>query len=259
MADTRDPDGPDPEVAPDRDAETAKLELPSFPGFGRKRRGKRTETAAEPPRQETRSQDYTEPVMTGDRTSQVDAVLEPAVVAPAVVETAVAEPAVAEPAVAEPAVAGPAGADEQAPPSKKPFTLPNIDGRIAAAITGALIGLLGGALTYLALLGCDAIRGTRTCGGGPGFFAILAILAVMVVAGALVLTLWRLPEPRATSVLGVGVLFVLMLLVLQDQLLSPWMFLVVPVVTALGFLLGHWVTTAFVEKVPEKGPQHDVR
>ncbi len=245
MAETRDPDEPNSGTTPDRDAETAKLELPSFPGFGRKRRGKGAEAppaadgpvaAPEPPRQETRSQDYTEPLMTGDRATQVDAVLEPV-------------------------VGEPAAAQEQTPsPSpKKPFTLPSIDGRIAAAITGALVGLLGVVLTYVALLGCDAIRGTRTCGGGPGFVVILVILAAMVVVGALVLTLWRLPEARATSFLGVGALFVLMLLVLQNHLLSPWMFLVVPVVTALGFLLGHWITTAFVEKVPEKGPQHDVR
>jgi hypothetical protein len=69
----------------------------------------------------------------------------------------------------------------------------------------------------------------------------------------------HVPEPRATSVLGVGVLCVVALLVLFDALTSPWMFLVVPLVCGAGFVLAHRVTTAFVEPRPERGPEHDVR
>ncbi len=45
----------------------------------------------------------------------------------------------------------------------------------------------------------------------------------------------------------------------MQQLFSPWMFLIVPLISAGGYVLSHWVTTAFIEPEPEDGPQHDVR
>ena len=88
---------------------------------------------------------------------------------------------------------------------------------------------------------------------------ILVILVLMVLLGGLVLTLLHLSDAKATSFLAVGVMFVVVLLTPQDALFSPWMFLVVPLVSAAAFVLAHWVTATFVEPRPEKGPAHDVR
>jgi hypothetical protein len=42
---------------------------------------------------------------------------------------------------------------------------------------------------------------------------------------------------------------VIVLMFLIDYLYDPWMFLVVPVVTAAGFLLAQWVTTKYADDV----------
>jgi hypothetical protein len=49
------------------------------------------------------------------------------------------------------------------------------------------------------------------------------------------------------------------LLFSMGESLSPWMFLVVPVLAALCHLLAHWVSTALVETPPDRGPTVDVR
>ncbi|QNN54634.1 hypothetical protein [Nocardioides mesophilus] len=121
---------------------------------------------------------------------------------------------------------------------------------VAAALTGLLVGLLGTFLTWGGLAGCDAVRGTSSCGGGAGLALLLAILAVMVLAGAVLLAMLRVPEPRSTSVLGVGVLCVMALLVLSDAWTSGWMFVVVPLIGLASYALAHWVTSRF-DTAPE--------
>ena len=113
-------------------------------------------------------------------------------------------------------------------------------------------------LTYLSLRGCEAVRGTETC-GGPGIFLLVAILALMVLLGGVLLAVLHVSEPRGTSLLAVGVLAVVVLLVPQDALFSAWTFLAVPVVGAAAYALARWVTHLHVETPPERGPAHDVR
>jgi hypothetical protein len=141
---------------------------------------------------------------------------------------------------------------------REPFRLPAIPGRLAAAITGLVVGAFGAMLTYVSLKGCDALRGTETC-GGTGLGLLLVILVLMVLLGAVLLAAWQISDPRSTSFLAVGVLSVIVMLTLMQQLYSPWMFLIVPVVSAGSYVLSHWVTTAFIEAKPEDGPEHDVR
>jgi hypothetical protein len=138
-------------------------------------------------------------------------------------------------------------------------SLPRLSTRAAVLVTGAVVGVAGALLTFLSLLGCDAVAGTESCGGGPGLLLLVVILAVMVALGAALLSLWGVAEARGTSVLAVGVLCVVVLLTLIQELFSSWMFLALPVLGAPSYLLAHWVTTTFVEATPEDGPQHDVR
>lgn len=134
---------------------------------------------------------------------------------------------------------------------------PTVPAPAAAVVTGLLVGLGGTALTWAGLRGCEALRGTDSC-GGPGLWLLVAIVVVMVVLGALVLALLKVPDPRGTSFLGVGLTAVVTLLALMDSLFSPWMFLVVPLVSAAAYGIAHWVTTRFVE-LPDDGPDVDVR
>jgi hypothetical protein len=163
-----------------------------------------------------------------------------------------------EPAAAEPVDEPVEEPDEEPVAEREPFRLPTIPGRLAAAITGLLVGAFGAMLTYLSLKGCDALRGTETC-GGTGVLLLVVILVLMVLLGGVVLAAWQITDPRSTSFLAVGVLAVLVMLTLMQQLFSPWMFLIVPILSALAYVLSHWVTTAFIEPKPEDGPQHDVR
>jgi hypothetical protein len=173
-------------------------------------------------------------------------------------DTQVADPAPVTTEV-EPGT-GPEAEDEPAhedePTGRRFAALP---GWLTALLTGLLVGAAGALLTYLSLRGCDAVRGTESCGGGPGAALLVVILVLMVLLGAVVLTALRLPDPRATSFLAIGVLCVVALLMLMDQLFSPSMFVVVPVLTAASYVLAHGVTTAFIEPRPEPGPEHDVR
>jgi hypothetical protein len=136
-------------------------------------------------------------------------------------------------------------------------SLPALPGRVAAMLTGLIVGLAGTGVTYLSLRGCEAVKGTESC-GGTGLFALVAILLLMVLVGGILLKLWGLSEPNGTSFLAVGVLCVIVLVTLTDELFSAWMFLVVPLLGAAAYALAHWVTTRFVEPV-ERGPSHDVR
>jgi hypothetical protein len=70
-------------------------------------------------------------------------------------------------------------------------------------------------------------------------------LALLVLAGRALLVRLRVIDPGSTSVLGVGIVAVVVLLLLTDQLFEWWSALVVPAVAVASFALAHWVTTSF--------------
>lgn len=127
----------------------------------------------------------------------------------------------------------------------------------ASMVAGALVGIVGTGLTWAALRGCEALRGTDSC-GGSGLLVLVAILALMVVAGALLLKAMRVSEPNATSFLGIGLMTVILLVTLMESLFSVWMFLAVPVLTALSYLAAQWVSTRFVD-TEKSSPGVDIR
>ena len=79
--------------------------------------------------------------------------------------------------------------------------------------------------TWLAERGCEAVRGTSSC-GDPGLLLLLAVVVVAGLAGAAALRLARVPAPFLGGSLG-----------------EPWAAAVVPVLAVLTFGLAHWVTT----------------
>jgi hypothetical protein len=135
---------------------------------------------------------------------------------------------------------------------------PRFPASVAAALTGLLVGLLGAVLTYAGLQGCEVLRGTDSCGGGPGLLLLVGILAVLVVAGGGLLAWLGVSDPRSTSFLGVGITTVVAMLVLLETLVSAWMFVVAPAISAAAYLLAWWVTTRLVDPLDD-GPGVDVR
>ena len=155
------------------------------------------------------------------------------------------------PAAAAPAPAATAPAPEPqpvpAPTPKAPRAPLSIDGRVAAGVTGLVVGLLVVLLTAGSLRLCESVRGVSTCGGGPGFTLLVAVMVAMVLLGGTLLRLARVPDPMSTSFLAVGLTCVLSLLFLVDVLQEWWMVIVIPVMTVATFLLSHWVTTSVIE------------
>jgi hypothetical protein len=129
--------------------------------------------------------------------------------------------------------------------AKAERTRPVLPGWLAAALTGLLVGAAGAAGTYGAMAGCEVVRGVSTCGGAPGFFILVAIVALMVLLGAGLLKAFRVKDAGSTSFLAVGIVTVLVMLLLLDAIFSVWMFAVIPTLTAAAYLLAHWVTTRF--------------
>ncbi|MDP9820999.1 hypothetical protein [Nocardioides massiliensis] len=125
--------------------------------------------------------------------------------------------------------------------------LPMLTGRVAAIVAGIVVGLLGAALTFAGLKGCSELKGTASC-GGPGFFLLLAIVVVMVLLGAVLLTVWEVSRPGSTSILGVALVGVISQLFLVDVLFSAWMFAVIPALSAIAFLGAWWLTSSFAEE-----------
>ena len=66
-----------------------------------------------------------------------------------------------------------------------PRSLPTVQVRSlpAASLTGVVVGGLAVLLAWLAGVGCEAVRGTSACGGGPGLLILLLVLVVLTWAG----------------------------------------------------------------------------
>ncbi|MEN8708331.1 MAG: hypothetical protein ABF306_19545 [Nocardioides marinisabuli] len=267
----------------DRSADTPSLEAPSL-GLGRWRRRKK-DTSDEVAEDPTATIPVVEPEPLPDVEPTPDPEPDPVPAPEPEPEPAPAPPPVSRPAARRPApapapMAAPAPAaeprrtesagegtgtplfaDEVPEPAQEPVpveepatargrspfaTLFGLRGRSAAALTGAVVGLLVVALTWGALRLCEVLQGTPSC-GNPGFFLLLAIMVAMVVLGGAMLRAAGAPDPTSTAFLAVGLLCVVALLFLVDALMSPWMAVVIPLVSVGTFVLSHWVTTAVVE------------
>lgn len=238
---------------PGDDKTEPSLELPSLklPGLGRRRRRKAGEAEA--------------PVEAPVEATEADAGTTPAPAEtledPTPADVALGEPYTDEPTeqlgswdrdATEPLPLN--GTREQAAepaPTRRPRrakaerTRPVLPGWLAAALTGLLVGAAGAAGTYGAMAGCEVVRGVSTCGGAPGFFILVAIVALMVLLGAGLLKAFGVKDAGSTSFLAVGIVTVLVMLLLLDAIFSVWMFAVIPALTAAAYLLAHWVTTRF--------------
>lgn len=141
----------------------------------------------------------------------------------------------------------PAAATEEPGARKAARPTPLLPPRLAAVLTGLIVGAVGTLLTYGSLRGCEALTGTGSCGGGPGLLLLVAIFAVMVLLGGALLKAWVVTDPQSTSFLAVGITAVVVMLTLLETVFSLWIFLAVPLVTMAAYLVAHWVTTRFVE------------
>lgn len=131
-------------------------------------------------------------------------------------------------------------------PPRTPREGPLMPGRPASLLIGLVVGAVLVGLTLLGLQGCQVVRGTSSCGTGPGMVALLVIFGLSVVVGRYLLKACHVPDPGATSFLAVGLTCVVALLFVD--LLDTWpVVILVPPLTALTFLMSYWVTTTYVD------------
>ena len=137
----------------------------------------------------------------------------------------------------------------------------HLAGLPAAAVTGVVIGGLAVLLAWLATTSCEAVRGTSSCGRGPGLLILVAVLVLLAYAGSCLLRLFGVPETGSTSILAVGIMAVLVMVFLLGSTDEWWMVIAIPVVTVIAYCASWWVTTSVMEDgsgadAPEP---HDVR
>lgn len=243
----------------DLDGDGPSLELPSL-GFGRKRRKDREAPASEPssqqepevapepqpappeepttvlpvapPRQTPPARPTPQPGTTGSGSPGTRRV-------PAAGATRVEEPA--QPPVDKPPV------DEPVGPARREVRFPALPPLPAVLLVGALVGLAAVLATYASLRLCDAATGTESCGAGPGFLMLLAILIALTYLGGWLLRGFGIGDAGSTSFLAVGLLAVVVMLFLLESLDEWWSALVVLLVAVVAYALSWRVTTAIGE------------
>lgn len=215
------------------------LELPSF---GLRRKGRRRDEEPSPPAAPADIDTTAEerPDEPRDAVPPRATTAEPA---PAPDRAPAPEPA-AEPAPA-PSAEDPAGVRRR-PRRAVAAAIP--DG-VAVSLSGLAAGLVLVGLTWGSLHLCELVRGTTSC-GTPGLALLLVAVVLAVLAGQALLSASGVADSGSISFLGVGLVTVVTLL-MSDLLLEWWMFLIVPLVSVVGFVLAHWVSTAFVEPVEQ--------
>jgi len=111
---------------------------------------------------------------------------------------------------------------------------------VGAGAAGCLVGLAAVVLVTLGTRACDALRDSRSC-GGPGLVLLVAIVVALGVLGAVLLAHVSVPQPAVVSLLGVTLAAVTILFGFLEDLSSVWMWLVMPLLGAGSFALGHLV------------------
>ncbi len=127
--------------------------------------------------------------------------------------------------------------------------LPTVEPLRASAITGLLMGLLAVGLGVAALAIFSEVRGVASGGGTWGSLTFVVVAFVAFAVGERLLAGFGAPMPRLTSFLGITLTLVAILGLFLGVADSTLGVVVVPLVSALGFLAAHWLL-ALAELAP---------
>lgn len=117
---------------------------------------------------------------------------------------------------------------------------PPVPGVLVLGVVGVLAGFVMVGLVWVSERGCDRVRDSPNC-GAAGFPLLVLAVVVTVVLAAVALSRLGMPNPKLVAFLGVGFMLLVVLGFLSDDLFSTWTLLVVPVLTAITFLLAHLI------------------
>ncbi|MGA8987220.1 hypothetical protein [Aeromicrobium sp.] len=129
------------------------------------------------------------------------------------------------------------------------WRIPHIDPRLAAPITGAVVGLVSVGLGLAALEMFTQVRGVASGGGrwGSLTFVIVAFIAFFI--GDLLLSAFGTAQAGLISFLGVVLTIVAILVAFLGLAETGWALLLVPTLGALTYSLAHWLM-ALAESSP---------
>ncbi|GAA1651838.1 hypothetical protein GCM10009744_49620 [Kribbella alba] len=130
--------------------------------------------------------------------------------------------------------------DDKSDEDEGRFDAPPLPPLLILAVVGLLCGFATIALVWLSERGCDRVRDTPNC-GAMGLPLLVLTVAVTIVLGALALSRLAMPHPRLVAFLGVMFMLLIVLAFLSNDLFSTWTLLVVPVLTAITFLVAHLI------------------
>jgi hypothetical protein len=120
------------------------------------------------------------------------------------------------------------------------FDAPPLPPALILAVVGLLCGFATIALVWLSERSCERVRDTSNC-GALGLPLLVLIVVVTIVLGGLALSRLAMPHPRLVAFLGVAFMLIIVLAFLTENLTSPWTLAVVPVLTAITFLVANLV------------------
>ena len=136
--------------------------------------------------------------------------------------------------------------DNSERPRARKLRARHLPGPLVAPVTGALVGLALVGLTSASLHLCSSLRGTSSC-GTPGLLLLLVITVAAVFLGSVLLRAAGVASYGSVSLLGVGLLVVIILLALLPVIFRWWMVIVIPLVAMATYAASWWLTTTYVE------------
>lgn len=120
------------------------------------------------------------------------------------------------------------------------YDAPPLPPVLILAVVGLLCGFATIALVWLSERGCERVRDTTNC-GALGLPLLVLIVVVTILLGGLALSRLAMPHSRLVAFLGVAFMLIVVLAFLTEHLSSQWALAVVPVLTAITFLLADLV------------------
>lgn len=119
---------------------------------------------------------------------------------------------------------------------------------VGSAMAGLMTGVVLLCFMWLGFRGCEALRGTESCGPGPGLMALVVVFALTVVVGGLLLAMLKVPDPGMTSFLAVGLASLIATLLLSSLFDSAAILVVLPLLCAATFALSTWIATVQLDQ-----------
>lgn len=123
------------------------------------------------------------------------------------------------------------------------WRVPHIDPRLAAVITGIIVGLVSVGLGLIALEIFNDVRGVASGGGRWGTLTFVVVTFIAIVVGDLLLTAFGTARAGLISFLAVVLAIVALLGVFLEMADDQRALVVVPALAAVTYLVSHWLIT----------------